>query len=203
MWDNYHLNPQSSIWTRVWLSNYRLCTLSEFDWVIWITPKEKDVLGTNGKLIYFMFQHKRNIVNLGRWVVRGKRGIILRLSCVASEGSVRLFYIGTHSASFCWAVWDRTELDWSTLEVPANHVHTHLGGMWAIVPVNGEDVFQVGCKECTGHWEWVSLYVCVFVFACVFGDRAAQISLNGWHRYRILFPLLRSAMESRGNHMRW
>lgn len=47
----------------------------------------------------------------------------------------------------------KTELDWSTLEVPANYVHTHLGGMWVIVPVNREDVFQVGCKECTGHWE--------------------------------------------------
>lgn len=77
--------------TIIWIHSLfiRLCTLNGFDWVIWITPKEKDVLGTNGKLIYFMFQHKRNIVNMGRWVVRGKRGIILRLSCLASEGSVR------------------------------------------------------------------------------------------------------------------
>ncbi len=97
----------------------------------------------------------------------------------------------------------QTELDWSTLEVPANHVHTHLGGMWTIVPVNREDVSKWVAMSVQDIGSGCLLYVCVFVFACVFGDRAAQISLNGWHRYRILFPLLRSAMESHGNHVRW
>lgn len=41
------------------------------------------------------------------------------------------------------------------------------------MPVNGEDVFQVGCKECIGGWEWVSFVcVCICILRACFEPRS-------------------------------
>lgn len=77
----------------------------------------------------------------------------------------RLFYIGTQW-ELCWAVWDGlnwTEVHYKCLQTMSMCTLEECGLLCLSM---GRDVFQVGCKECTGRWEWVS-FVCVCICICM------------------------------------
>lgn len=95
------------------------------------------------------------------------------------------------------------ELDWSTLQVPANHVYVHFGGMWAFVPVNGEDVFQVGCKECTGCWEWVSFVCCVYFYLHVCFELRSFLSSRSMGGILIEYCFLSSEVPWKAAETMW
>lgn len=111
---------------------------------------------------------------------------VLCCSCDQSEVSVkRLFYIGTRGLRSV----ELSETSWIGMNYASSASTPRpcaLGGMWAIVPVNREEVFQVGSKENTGWCEWVSIVRdCVYLrllvcfCACFKTERDRSYSVGG------------------------
>lgn len=138
------------------------------------------------------------------WLVKG--GDILRPWCVASEESVseKGYSISGHSESSV----EPCEMGWIELKYTTSASKPCLCALLRNV---GYCACQWGGRFSSGlqsvvyrtlgvgvfcMWVYLYLHVCSAQISLV-------LSLNGWHLYRILFPLLRSATESRGNHVRW
>lgn len=154
--------------------------------------EEEDVCGTNGKCIYFMFQCKRNIVNMGKWVAR-ERGLFWDChEWLQREVWARKLYQDTQW-ELCWAVWDG--LNWTEVHYKCQQTMSTVCALWRNVShcaCQWGGRFSSGlqrvCRTLGVGVFCMCVYLCV---ACMFWAQIVLFpSLNGWHRCRILFPLL-------------